>query len=63
MKDLSIFCALALLALCSGCVSLERGYPDKRYFVLEAAGQANPANPSGNDTLRGVKCARLAEIR
>ncbi len=52
MKNWSIFCALALLALSSGCVSLEKPYPDKRYFVLETAGQANPANPTGNDTLQ-----------
>jgi ABC-type uncharacterized transport system auxiliary subunit len=51
VKNWSIFCALALLALSSGCVSLEKAYPDKRYFVLETPGQANPANPTGNDTL------------
>ena len=54
MKDLSISrCfVLALVAMCSGCVSLERGYPDKRYFVLETTAKPSPANPSANETLQ-----------
>jgi cholesterol transport system auxiliary component len=54
VKDLSILrcCVLALVAACSGCVSLERGYPDKRYFVLEAGGNLSPSNPSANETLQ-----------
>ena len=28
-----------LMALLSGCVSLERTYPDKRFFVLEVNGR------------------------
>lgn len=52
MKNLSIFSALALLALCSGCVSLEKAYPDKRYFVLETSPQEDPANPTVNETLQ-----------
>src|SRR6516162_5767372 len=38
--------------MCSGCVSLERGYPDKRYFVLETTAKPSPANPSANETLQ-----------
>ncbi|HXV82577.1 MAG TPA: hypothetical protein VEG60_22155 [Candidatus Binatia bacterium] len=49
---MSIFRALALLALCSGCVSLEKAYPDKRYFVLEASPKVDPANPTANETLQ-----------
>jgi cholesterol transport system auxiliary component len=54
VKDLSILwgCVLALVGVCSGCVSLERGYPDKRYFVLEAAAKPSPSNPSANETLQ-----------
>ena len=54
MKDLSILrcCVLALVAACSGCVSLERGYPDKRYFVIEAAENPRPSNPSADETLQ-----------
>ena len=52
MKNWSIFCAPALLALCSGCVGIEKSYPDKRYFVLEAGGNLSPSNPSGNETLQ-----------
>ena len=32
----SWFAALALLVLASGCVSLEKSYPDKRFYVIEA---------------------------
>ena len=42
---------LALLALCAGCVGIERSYPDKRYFVLEVSANASPANPTANETL------------
>ena len=36
---------VVLVIFCSGCVSLEQKYPDKRYFVIEipSAGQASPA--------------------
>ena len=44
--------ALLLLAIsCSSCVSLERSYPEKRYFVLEAAERVVPANPVGDRIL------------
>lgn len=42
-------CALLLIFTVGGCVSLERAYPDRRYFVIaapRAAASPNPA-PSG----------------
>jgi uncharacterized lipoprotein YmbA len=42
---------LALLALCAACVGIEKSYPDKRYFVLEATANPSSANPTGNETL------------
>ena len=53
MKDLSMFrhSMLALLALCAACVGIEKSYPDKRYFVLEASANPSSANPAGNETL------------
>ena len=41
---------LALLLFCFGCVSLERSYPEKRYFVIEAK-DATSANPGDGPTL------------
>jgi ABC-type uncharacterized transport system auxiliary subunit len=52
VKSWFTLCALALLALSSGCVSLEKPYPDKRYFVLETPGQTNPSELTSNDTLQ-----------
>lgn len=52
MKNRFTLCALTLLALSFGCVSLEKPYPDKRYFVLETSPQVNSANPTGNETLQ-----------
>ncbi len=43
---------LALLALASGCVGIERSYPDKRYFVLEVNRNISPSNPAGNGILQ-----------
>jgi len=43
---------LALLVLCAGCVGIEKSYPDKRYFVLEAPANLSPTNPSANETLQ-----------
>ena len=49
----SIRCgALGLLMLASGCVGIEKSYPDKRYFVLEVNRNANPSNPPGNGVLQ-----------
>jgi len=42
---------LLLFISCYGCVSLERSYPEKRYFVLEAAQNVVPANPAGERIL------------
>lgn len=44
--------ALLLLSLsCSSCVTLERSYPEKRYFVLDAAERVAAANPVGDRIL------------
>ena len=42
---------LPLLILCCGCVSLERSYPDKRYFVIVVPESTNRSNTAGNRTL------------
>jgi cholesterol transport system auxiliary component len=42
---------LLLFLVCSGCVSLERSYPEKRYFVIDVGDSAQPANAGGNQTL------------
>jgi cholesterol transport system auxiliary component len=54
VKDFLMFRYLvpALLALCAGCVSLEKSYPDKRYFVLEAGRNLSPSNRPANETLQ-----------
>lgn len=49
MKDLIL---LVLLALCAGCVSVERSYPDKHYFVLEAGTNTSSSDSSANETLQ-----------
>jgi cholesterol transport system auxiliary component len=41
-----------VVALCAGCVGIERSYPDKRYFVLEAIASPTNPNPSTNEILR-----------
>ena len=39
-------CGLLLVFTLGGCVSLERAYPDRRYFVIEAPrGAASPIPP------------------
>jgi uncharacterized lipoprotein YmbA len=38
--------------VCVGCVGIERSYPDKRYFVLEAPANPTKSNPSTNETLQ-----------
>jgi ABC-type uncharacterized transport system auxiliary subunit len=42
---------LALVIWCSGCVSLERSYPEIRYFAIELQDAANRSNPGGEQTL------------
>ena len=44
--------AFILLALESGCVGIEKSYPDKRYFVLEVNRNVNRSNPPGNGVLQ-----------
>ena len=44
--------AFILLALTSGCVGIERSYPDKRYYVLEVNRNVNPSNSPGNGVLQ-----------
>ena len=40
-----------VVALCAGCVGIEKSYPDKRYFVLEVPANPSPANPTASETL------------
>ncbi len=40
-----------LSALFSGCVSFERSYPDKHYFVLDVGQGVKPSNQTGNGVL------------
>ncbi|HEY7166012.1 MAG TPA: ABC-type transport auxiliary lipoprotein family protein [Candidatus Binatia bacterium] len=42
---------LLLLLFISGCVNLQRSYPDRHYFALEAAAVEKPANPGGSGIL------------
>jgi cholesterol transport system auxiliary component len=47
-----IWSAILLLFIsCYGCVSLERSYPEKRYFVLEVSESVVAANPAGEQIL------------
>ncbi len=41
----------AVLGFIAGCVSLEKSYPDKRYFVLEASRTESPANAKAGGVL------------
>ena len=51
MKPYLILLLLSMaLALVAGCVSLEKSYPDKRYFVIEAS----PAREAANGATAGV---------
>lgn len=50
MKRLSNFRSVALLlaaVLCSGCISLERSYPERRYFVIQVAEPQRPGADNG----------------
>jgi ABC-type uncharacterized transport system auxiliary subunit len=42
---------LSLILWCCGCVSLERSYPDKRFFVIEISERAVPASAPGERSL------------
>jgi uncharacterized lipoprotein YmbA len=52
MKTLFISSVMAaLLASSVGCVSVEKSYPDKRYFVLETRRNESAANPQAGGVL------------
>jgi cholesterol transport system auxiliary component len=57
--DLRLRTFLAALAFLSGCVSIEKDYPDKRYFVLEVSRDTPPQNSSGKGVLQ-VLTARVS---
>jgi cholesterol transport system auxiliary component len=42
---------LLLFFLCSACVSLERSYPEKHYFVIEMPRSADPSESTGDRIL------------
>jgi cholesterol transport system auxiliary component len=46
------FTLLAASFLFSGCVSIERSYPDKRYFLLEISSKATPQDPADSGILQ-----------
>lgn len=50
---------LPLLILCCGCVSLERSYPEKRYFAMAISESANRSNSSG-DRILSVSNLRIS---
>jgi len=47
----SVVCLVALCAIASGCISVEKSYPDKRYFVLEASRNESTANAKADGVL------------
>jgi cholesterol transport system auxiliary component len=51
VNRLVVGAVLLLFLFGSGCVSLERGYPEKRYFVIDVGDSAQPPNAAGNQTL------------
>jgi cholesterol transport system auxiliary component len=51
--------SLAASLLFTGCVSIEKSYPDKRYFVLDIAPDASPQNPAEAGTLQ-IASARIS---
>jgi cholesterol transport system auxiliary component len=54
-----LFTSLAASFLLTGCVSLEKSYPDKRYFVLDIAPDHSPQNPAETGTLQ-ISSARVS---
>ena len=54
-----LFTWLAASFLLTGCVSIEKSYPDKRYFVLDIAPDASPENPAETGILQ-ISPARLS---
>ena len=53
------FKLLTVSFLFSSCVSIERSYPDKRYFVLDISFKASPQHPSDNGILQ-IASARVS---
>jgi cholesterol transport system auxiliary component len=53
------FTLLAASVLLSGCVNIERSYPDKRYFVLDISFKASPQDPADSGILQ-VASARVS---
>lgn len=51
VKDNLWLAVWALLVLASGCVSVEKSYPDKRYFVFESNHAGNAADAKANGVL------------
>jgi cholesterol transport system auxiliary component len=51
--------SVAASFLFSGCVSIEKSYPDKRYFVLDIAPDATAQNPAETGTLQ-IGSARVS---
>mgnify|MGYP003575309838 CR=1 FL=1 len=51
--------SLAASFLFAGCVSIEKSYPDKRYFVLDIALDASPQDPAESGTLH-ISAARVS---
>ena len=54
-----LFTSLAASFLLTGCVSLEKSYPDKRYFVLDIAPDPASQNPAEAGTLQ-ISSARVS---
>jgi cholesterol transport system auxiliary component len=50
---------LAASFLLFGCVSIERSYPDKRYFLLEISSKASPQDPADSGILQ-ISSARVS---
>jgi cholesterol transport system auxiliary component len=44
-------CGLLLIVTLGGCVSFEKAYPDRRYFVIEAPRREASANPAASGVL------------
>ena len=53
------FTLLTASFLFSGCVSIERSYPDKRYFLLEITSNASPQTPVDSGILQ-ISSARVS---
>jgi len=52
MKALLLLSQVVLFAVCSGCVSFEKSYPDRHYFVLEVRADADPLDPTTDEILQ-----------